>query len=53
MERLGILEATLMWDSTLYAMNMFYCLWLLKFLLSANGLTEYSQAGKDTYQGMN
>ena len=38
-----------MWDSPLYAMNMFYCHWLIKELLSVNGLTEYSQAAKDIY----
>lgn len=30
-----------MWDSPLCSMNMFYCHWLIKKLLSANGLTEY------------
>ena len=41
----------MMWDFPLYAMNMFYCHWLIKKLLSVNGLTEYSQAGKDIERG--
>ena len=36
-----------MWESSLYAINMFYCHWLIKKLLLADGLTEYNQAGKD------
>ena len=31
----------------IYAVNMFYCHWLIKKLLLANDLTEYSQAERD------
>ena len=40
----------MIWDSPLYAVNMLYCHWLIKKLLLANGLTEYSQARKDLYR---
>ena len=41
------LTFTMMWDSSVYAMNMFYCHWLIKKLFLTNGLTEYIQTGKD------
>ena len=37
-----------MWDSPLYAMNMFYYHWNKK-ATSAYSRAEYSQAGKDIY----
>lgn len=37
----------MVWNSPLYGLNMYYCDWLIKKLLSANGSTEYSQDGKD------
>ena len=36
----GKKEVGMMWDSPLYAMNMFSCHWLIKKLLLANDLTE-------------
>ena len=34
-----------MWDSALYAMNLFYYHWLVNKVVSTNGLVEQSQAG--------
>lgn len=36
-----------MWDSPLFAINMFYCHWLIKKLLLVNGLTKLIQAARD------
>ena len=34
-----------MWDYTLYAVNMLYYHWLMKKAVSADGLAEKSQVG--------
>ena len=39
-----------MWDSPLYAVNMFYCHQLIKKLFSVKGLREYNQVEKDIYR---
>ena len=36
----------MMWE-VMYAVSMFYCHWLIKKVLSANGLTEKSQDERD------
>ena len=36
----------MMWDSLLYAMNMFYYHWLIKKAALPYGRAEYSKAGK-------
>lgn len=39
-------QADLMRDSSLYAMNLFYCHRLIKKLVSSNGLKEYNRLEK-------
>ena len=38
---------SMMWDFSLYAMNIFYYHWLIKKLFQPISRAEYSQAGRD------
>lgn len=47
LEQQESISACLVWDSLVYAMNVFYYHWLIKEAATAYSRVEYSQDGRD------